>query len=172
FVDELAPAVAARAELARAAAALPSVELGAGGGGCRVRFGDAAGTLEPGQHELVVAPVGEERASWVGPYLVERRSPLCEGLTLDGVVWTAGRGRPPGEPLVFAGVDVLASAELVGDDSLRLFLNIDATRSTLVSSPDWPILLANVAAFARARMPGVAEAVVPVGGVLQFRGDP
>lgn len=170
FASALDGSVTARLELRRAVQALDGVVLIDDPTAAHVRFAAAPGALRPGHHEVVVGARDGEHDSWIGPFLVDRRSPLVQGLTLDGVVWTAGRGALPGDVLVLADAQPLVTAERVEGDGLRLHLEIDLQRSNLTSSPDWPILLANVAEHARVRLPGVVEVVVPIGGVVRFRG--
>jgi hypothetical protein len=171
---DLEPGLAARLGLERLAAILPELELVADAAAADLRFVARAGALGVGRHEVVVAPLGPEGATdpWIGPYLIDRRSGLVEGLTLDGVVWTAGRGSLPGDALVLAGDQVLCAVqELAGAERLRLHLNLELRRSNLGSSPDWPILLTNLVDEVRQRLPGLVDPVVPVGGPVRYRGE-
>ena len=102
------------------------------------------------------APAGadDERNDWIGPFLIEKRHPLLSGVTLEGVIWSASPTfARSGSPLVSAGNRPLLVEER--EDGRRVFhANIDPLRSTLVRSPDWPILLANLAEMARDELPG------------------
>ncbi len=157
-------------------------------GGARVTEDAAAATLvfrsEPGRLrgdavEVVVGPAGEEADTWAGPYLLERRRalggdgapPLLEGVTLEGVLWTAGRGPVEGLPLVLAGDVALASEEAVGR-AVRLRLNLDPHRSNLAASPDWPILVSNLVGAARRRLPGPGAVNLRVGEEIRWRPAP
>ncbi len=118
--------------------------------------------------ELVIAAAEGERDAWIGPFLIERRHRVLQGITLDGVVWSAGQGAVEGTPLISADAQPLFT-EVARDDALRLWLNLDPLQTNLPASPDWPILLANVVDATRARLPGVVAANVRVGELLQFR---
>ena len=147
------------------------------GGASRV---DAAGaaeltfTTEPGaisaaRHQVVVATPGEERDPWIGPYLVDRRHPVVEGVSLDGVVWTAGRGRLPGVPLVLAGQQALFSEERSLGGGLRFRLNLDPSATNLASAPDWPILFDGICRRVRAALPGAERHNVAIGDLIEWR---
>jgi len=114
---------------------------------------------------------GAERKEWIGPFLVEKRHPLLEGVTLEGVVWSADPShRLEGAPLVSAGDEPLLTESREG--SRVLFrANLDPSRSTLQRSPDWPILLSNFAEIRRRELPGPARTNLLVGETLVVRGD-
>ena len=127
----------------------------------------AAGAPD-GATELVIGAPGDDTDSWVGPFLLERRHPLIRGMTLEGVVWTAGKYNPPGHPLILAGEQVLASVE-TGSGGRRLHLNLDPKRSNFTGSPDWPILLLNLTEAARAELPGAITTNVKIGELIKWR---
>lgn len=89
-----------------------------------------------------------------GPYLIEKRNPLLDGIVLGGVVWG---GVQPLElsvtPLISAGIYPLL-AQLNGTQTTAYLLNIDLSRSNLTESPDWPILLTNLIELRRDALPG------------------
>ncbi|MCB9914738.1 MAG: hypothetical protein H6828_06255 [Planctomycetes bacterium] len=125
----------------------------------------------PRTWDLVLhAPAGEP-LDLVGPFLVETRHPLLEGVTLDGVVWSAGADVAlPGVPLVSAGNLPLVTEELTA--TRRLYhLNLNLARSSLARSPDWPILLANLAELRRLELAGPVRVNLAMGESLRFRGD-
>jgi len=149
----LAEAEARTLGIDRLVAALPDVRrvddpsaaafvIGAGGAGAGGRGS-----------RLDATPLGTERDDWIGPFVVERRHPLLVGTTLEGIVWSAGRGPMPGRPLAFAGDQPLVTEEPVpGGHVWRL--NLDLARSTLAASPDWPILVSNAVERVRSALPG------------------
>ena len=126
------------------------------------------------RHALVLEPLGDEgRDSWLGPYLFDRLLPWSEGLTLDGVVWTAGRGTPPGRPFIQAGDQVLASVtEDVMTSALTFTCNIEVEASSLARAPDWPILFENVLRGVRERMPGPVDPQPSIGQMIRWRCPP
>ena len=136
-------------------------------------FTAAAGKLRPLTTEVVIAPLGDRTKpdDWIGPYLIERRHPLGEGLALDGVVWSAGSGSAPGWPFVLAGEHPLASEE-AETDGLRIWLNLLPERSNLAAAPDWPILVQNLVERARAQLPGPQRANLRIGEPIVYRTRP
>jgi Ca-activated chloride channel homolog len=105
----------------------------------------------------------------LGPFLVEKRHPLVEGVLLDGVVWG---GVQPLElsvtPLVSAGAQTLL-ARLNGTLTTAFVLNIDIARSNLLDSPDWPILLSNLLELRRDALPGLRRWNYRMNESIQFR---
>ncbi|MGA0060280.1 MAG: BatA domain-containing protein [Planctomycetota bacterium] len=173
--SDLPPEVQIGLGLVRLVEAIPGLRFVTEGEVPTLRVGAAPSALEPGHHELVVGPrpIGvpvEDLEAWLGPFLIDRRQEPARGLTLEGVVWSAGGGGLPGAPFVLAEDRVLASSEEVGA-SLRVHLDLAPARSNLVVSPDWPVLFANLVDMVRSRLPGLVDRVVPVGGTIQFRGD-
>lgn len=156
-----------------ALAAIDGVERGAPLASAALVVSGSPGSLAPGVVELVVAPAGDGRAEWVGPFLLDRRHPLLSGVTLDGVVWSAGEGDVAGVPLATASSRPLVT-EIVDGSAARVTLNLDPARSNFARSPDWPILLANVVERARSGLPGAAAANVRLGDEILWRhaGDP
>ncbi len=118
---------------------------------------------------VVLEDLGAARADFVGPFFAERNHPLLEGLTLEGLVWSADPELLlPGVPLVSAGNLPLLSEERDGE-RLVLRLNLDPERSSLARSPDWPILLANLVEARRRELPGPARTNLALGESLVHR---
>jgi hypothetical protein len=90
-------------------------------------------------------------------------------VTLEGVVWSAPRlPALGGAPLVSAGDEVLFSEER--DDARSIWrIKLDVKRATLARSPDWPILLSNLAEARRAQLPGFSRTSVRIGESLVYR---
>jgi hypothetical protein len=106
---------------------------------------------------------------WIGPFLIEKRHRAFEGVTLEGVVWSARDGEPlVGSPLVSAGNLPLLTEAAVGARTVWR-LRLDPERATLARSPDWPILLANLAEVRRAALPGLARVNVALGESVVYR---
>ena len=133
-------------------------------------FSAVEGEARPGTTRVVVAALPGERDDWLGPFLLDRTHGLTEGLTLEGVVWSAGRGAVAGRGLVFAGTQTLLAEDAAGVATF-VRLDLDPARSTLAASADWPILLSNVVERARARLPGAAAVNVRVGEEVRWRTD-
>ncbi|MCE9595257.1 MAG: BatA and WFA domain-containing protein [Planctomycetes bacterium] len=117
---------------------------------------------------LLDRPTGAPHA-WVGPFLVEKRHRAFEGVTFDGVVWSAPEGDVlVGAPLVSAGNVALFTEEPTGARTVWR-LRLDPERSTLARSPDWPILLSNLAEVRRSELPGLARTNVAIGESVNYR---
>jgi hypothetical protein len=89
-------------------------------------------------------------------------------VTRAGFVWTArGTAVPPGPPLVSAGNQPLLTEELV--EGRRVFhADLDPIGSTLQLSPDWPILLGNLAEARRRELPGPERTSLALGESFRF----
>lgn len=107
----------------------------------------------------------------VGPFLLERSHPLLAGVSLGGVVWSAHSDvRLPGIPLISAGNRPLLTEEDLGGRR-AYHLDIDMARSSLRLSPDWPILLDNLAELRRGELPGAVRTNLAMGEPFRFRGS-
>ena len=110
---------------------------------------------------------GEPQPTYAGPYLLDRSSPVLKGMTLDGVAWSPSTGaHTSGIPLVSAGNHTLMTE---ADQGGEYFLNLDPARSSLVRSPDWPILLTNLAEMRRDALPGPLRSNLILGEPLIFQ---
>ncbi|MCA8979399.1 MAG: VWA domain-containing protein [Planctomycetes bacterium] len=120
---------------------------------------------------LVLHEPAGERVDLVGPFLTEKSNPLLSGVVLDGVVWSAGADvELPGLPLISAGNLPLLTEER--DAARVLFhLNLDVARSSLQRSPDWPILLDNLAELRRRELDGPERTSLAIGESFRFRSD-
>ncbi len=120
---------------------------------------------------LAIEAPGDAREILIGPFLKDLRDPVLKGATLDGIVWGHAAGFvPPGVPLISAGGAILASRE--EDANQRIYhFSLDPRRSTLQTSPDWPILLSNLAEERRAYLPGPGRTTLRTAETLQFRAN-
>ena len=107
----------------------------------------------------------------VGPFLIERRHPLLAGILLDGVVWSASEASAlPGLPIVSAGNRPLLTEER--DASRTIFhMDLNVARSSLHRSPDWPILLDNLAELRRRDLVGPERTSLATGESFRYRGS-
>ena len=98
----------------------------------------------------------------LGPYLKDSSHPVLNGVTLDGVIWATSELEPEGLPLVSAGnVPLLTETR---DEARRIFtMDLQPWASTLHRSPDWPILLLNLAEARRRALPGPLRTNLLVG---------
>lgn len=94
---------------------------------------------------------------FIGPFVIEKRHPLLQGVTLDGVVWNGAvpMARDVVRPVISSGDSVLvgvpASPAFVGT---AILVNLDLDRTNLIRSPDWPILISNLVELRRQNLPG------------------
>ena len=102
--------------------------------------------------------------SYMGPFVLNRTHPLAEGLSLDGVVWGAGKTTPPSTTAVITAgnIPLLTDVERPGGrHDLRLRLRPDL--STLQDTPNWPILIWNLIDWRAASAPGLKQANLRLG---------
>lgn len=105
-----------------------------------------------------------EASAYLGPFVVDQRHPLTEGLSFSGVVWGAGRTEAfMGNPIITAGnVPLLTDTErFTGSHELRLRLRPDL--STLQRSPNWPALMWNLLQWRASKTPGLNRANLRLG---------
>jgi hypothetical protein len=108
--------------------------------------------------------VEKDAAAYTGPFVIDKAHPLTEGLSLQGVVWGAGKtSELLGSPILMAGgIPLLTDMEsLSGRHDLRLRLRPDL--STLQDSPGWPVLIANLVQWRATLMPGLSRANIRLG---------
>jgi hypothetical protein len=123
-------------------------------------FTDGADTPEESGDAWIVRLLAERDAvAYAGPFVLDRNHPLTEGLSLQGVVWGAGKARElPGAPVILAGnVPLLTDTETRSHGhEVRLRLRPD--RSTLPDAPGWPILMWNLLQWRDSDKPGLHRA--------------
>ncbi|HEY7155777.1 MAG TPA: BatA domain-containing protein [Gemmataceae bacterium] len=109
--------------------------------------------------------------SYTGPFVLDRNHPLTEGLSLQGVVWGAGKSKEmPGSPVLLAGdVPLLTDAE-TQTRAHELYLRLRPELSTLPDAPGWPVLIWNLLQWRAAQMPGLERSNLRLGeqAVLSF----
>ena len=140
-----------------------------------------AGALPPSQPGLTWLGIGpidpsetarKQAKDIIGPYLLEKRHPLLDGVVLGGVVF--GGVQPvslEATPLVSAGKQLLLS-RLTGTQTAAYLLNLDFARSNLAESPDWPILIKNLVEMCRDGLPGLKRWNYRLNEEITFRPDP
>jgi hypothetical protein len=109
----------------------------------------------------------------IGPFVLEKRHPLLQGVTLGGVVWTGVVPLSPGtvHPLASGGdrtlIGTLAPAAGAADPAF--LFNLDLERTNLIRSPDWPILISNLVEMRRRELPGPERWNYRVGEWVRIR---
>jgi hypothetical protein len=172
---DIPQADAARAIL-RVLDALPDVQLGEAADANLV-FAPAGALPESNSRRwwAGIGPISTDEADLkgakdiLGPYLLDKRQPLLDGVVLGGVVW--GGVQPlkfDATPLISSG-NLILLARLNGTRTVAHLFNIDLSRSNLAESPDWPILLTNLVELRRESLPGLARWNYRLGENVRFR---
>ena len=155
---------------------IPNVELGTATD-VDLLISPAGKTPEPTPHQwwLGMGPISVEESvrkqsqDVAGPYLLEKRNPLLEGVVLGGVIWGGIQPlKQPSLPLISAGRQSLL-VQLSAIRSPAYLMNIDLQRSNLQESPDWPILLTNLVELRRNDLPGLQRWNYRLGEEIHFR---
>lgn len=172
---ELPQKEAAR-DVKRVLDALPDVQLGEAASAHLVFA--PAGTLPESNVRRWWAGIGpisqaekdiEAAKDIAGPYLLDKRQPLLEGVVLAGVICGGVQPVPYDvTPLVSSG-NLALLARLNGTRTVGFLFNIDLARSNLTESPDWPILLANLVELRRESLPGLTRWNYRLGEDVRFR---
>jgi Ca-activated chloride channel homolog len=132
---------------------------------------------QPGLTSLGIGPIDPSDAARkqakdiIGPYLLEKRHPLLDGVVLGGVVF--GGVQPvtlEATPLVSAGKQLLLCRPTETRTTAYL-LNLDFARSNLAESPDWPILVKNLVEICRDGLPGLKRWNYRLNEEITFRPD-
>jgi len=90
----------------------------------------------------------------IGPYLIEKRHPLMNGIVLGGVVWGGVQANPEETiPIISTGSSLLFG-ERTGTSANAFVMNVDLQASNLTESPDWPIFWTNLMEQVRVSRPG------------------
>ena len=100
---------------------------------------------------------GDAPQDYVGPFVLEKRHPLLQGVTLGGVVWAGAMPLASGavRPLISTGEHALLGlAGSAQTPEPNVLVNLDLDRTNLIRSPDWPILISNLVEMRRESLPG------------------
>jgi hypothetical protein len=131
----------------------------------------------PGLTWLGIGPIDPSDAARkqakdiIGPYLLEKRHPVLDGVVLGGVVF--GGVQPvtlEATPLISAGKQLLL-CRVTGTQTAAYLLNLDFARSNLAESPDWPILIKNLVEMCRDGLPGLKRWNYRLNEEITFRPD-
>ena len=167
-----------KAALEKAIGALAGVIQGSPG---HLAFLDSSGPPAPGVWQARFGRPAPPLASdgtpedFIGPFVIEKRHPLLQGVTLGGVVWTGVFPLTPGavHPLASGGdralIGTLAPTATAADPTF--LFNLDLERTNLIRSPDWPILISNLVEMRRRELPGPERWNYRVGEWVRIRFD-
>ncbi len=92
--------------------------------------------------------------SVLGPYLIEKRHALMDGIVLGGVIWGGVQKIPAATIPVISTAKSVLFGQRSGTAANSYVLNIDLAASNLTDSPDWPIFWTNLVEQCRDSLPG------------------
>lgn len=174
--NQLAPEHSAQSAVEKILTALPDVEVTTGSSP-HLTIGPAA-ELPPSSSSLWWLGMGpfstadadqEQARDLLGPFLLEKQHPLLNGVVLGGVVWGGVQKWPYDVvPIISAGTTPLMG-RLTGTLTTGFALNIDLSRSNIMQSPDWPILMMNIIEERRSALPGLQRWNYRLNEDVQFR---
>ena len=102
--------------------------------------------------------------SFVGPFIVDNSHPLCDGLDLDGLIWSGSATNAlPGLPVILAGNVPLVTDHRRLTGGRDIYVQFQPTRSTVQDSPNWPVLLWNLMRWRGWLLPGPSDVNLRVG---------
>ena len=111
----------------------------------------------------------------LGPYTVDARHPLMEGVSLRGVAWSAPDGLPPASPSTAVPIVSCGTRSLLvrAPAPHRGFLfNGDLARGNIGRTRAWPLILYNLIGLCRTTLPGPDRTVYSAGDILALRLPP
>jgi len=111
-------------------------------------------------------------SAFLGPFIMNRSHPLTQGLSLDGVIWSASDvNNFSGVPVVAAGnVPLLMDRETLNGQH-HVSINLTPEFSTLFQSPNWPILFWNLIEWRKTFLPGPLVPNVSLGAMVSVSLD-
>jgi len=111
----------------------------------------------------------QDAASYIGPFVVDRNHPLAEGLSLEGVIWGAGKSTPSGSPVITAGDIPLISELRRADQARELRISFRPDLSTLQRTPAWPVLIWNLLSWRASELPGISQSNIRLGSDVNVK---
>jgi Aerotolerance regulator N-terminal len=130
-------------------------------------FSDRGDVPDAGSAWVVYLLNEKDAAAYAGPFVLDRASPLTDGLGLKTVIWGAGKTPIDGAPVIMAGnVPLVTDSEVpIGGGLTRhdIRLRIKPDLSTLLESLDWPILISNILSARAQALPGLPRSNIRLG---------
>ena len=110
-----------------------------------------AGADGAGEWVVRILSGAGEGVSYTGPFIVDHRHPLAQGLALDGVIWGAGQAdETAGDAgVIWAGDIPLLTERRLASDRREICLRLSLELSNIHQSPNWPILFHNLLSWRR-----------------------
>lgn len=107
-----------------------------------------------------------------GPYLADRAHPLLEGVSFEGLTWSAGTNQLPGRVLLFAGNLPLISLDSPPRGSPTLHIVSAGAGDALYRAPAWPALVWNLLQACADVQPGPPRRNLRAGVAARFAAEP
>ncbi len=135
-----------------------------------ILFANKREVAQPNKDCWIVHIISEKQASaYKGPFVVDRSHPLMKGISLEGIIWGAGKtGQLPGTPIVSVGNIPVLTDEVQPSGTHRIYLRLNPELSTICQSPSWPSLIWNLLNWRISELPGLQESNVRVGTQVSF----
>jgi hypothetical protein len=107
----------------------------------------------------------EDAPLFLGPYVIDTASLLCQGLDLTGIYWAADPvGLTEYTPLISLGDKIL-----YGQRSMKNYiLNLNPMASNITRNNAWPVLFANLVRQAKLQLPGLKQVNYGTGDIPDF----
>lgn len=106
----------------------------------------------------------KEAEAYLGPFVMDRSHPLNEGLSLNGVIWGAGKSpKVSGTPVISVGNTPLVTdlETPTGEHDIQVRLRHDL--STLAESPQWAVFMWNLLQWRASQLDGLVRSNVRLG---------
>lgn len=128
---------------------------------------------EEGEGHLLIITRPDRAISYLGPFFEEIHHPLLQGLSLDGVIWGAGRwAQARGCPLIQAGDIPLLTESRTPKGKLHLWMDYHEGISTLHKTANWPALFHNKVNHVLENQPGCRTENLIAGQRVTWVNDP
>ena len=130
---------------------------------------EAASDVRPGSWILRFI-TDQPAESLIGPFVIDRNNQIAEGLSLDGVIWGAGKSpESTGALLIMAGNIPLLTATDRADGAREIRFSFRPEMSTLQRTPAWPVLMWNILNWRASEMPGVSPCNLKLGSDAKIK---
>jgi hypothetical protein len=128
---------------------------------------------EPNNDLWTIKIISEPNVSgFVGPFIIDQTHPLSAGLSLNNVIWAAPKTENiTAIPVIAAGNVPLVIDKQSPSGSHNITLWMNPQFSTLMESPDWPILFWNLVNWRRDSLPGLEKSNYQLGSTVIFTPD-
>ncbi|MBN1765975.1 MAG: hypothetical protein JW860_12000, partial [Sedimentisphaerales bacterium] len=109
--------------------------------------------------------------AYIGPFVMDRSHPICDGVSLNGVVWGAVKAaeeqeqtvRSGGRSIIMAGNIPLIRIQERLNGSWQMDIRFQHELSTLQETASWPVLISNIVQWRSDQRPGVQPANLRLG---------